>query len=161
MKWALAPLAGDRPATQGPVAHQVAKSQYKIPLPPSYGPPVTNVAPVPRDDKLAYGKYLASSLGHCVECHSTPGPNGAPDFVNKTGGGGMHFNGPWGVSYAPNVTPTALGKYSDDDIKNAITKGVRSDGSHLMPPMAYAYYRNIAPTDLDAIVAYLRTLKPL
>jgi mono/diheme cytochrome c family protein len=144
-----------------PIANKVAKSQYKIPLPPSYGPPVTSVALVSRADKVAYGEYLASSLGHCVECHSTPGANGAPDFVNHTGGGGMHFNGPWGVSYAANITPAALGKYSDEDIKNAITKGVRPDGSRLMPPMAYAYYRNIAPADLDAIVAYLRTLKPL
>jgi mono/diheme cytochrome c family protein len=144
-----------------PIANKTAKSQYKIPLPPSYGPAVTGVAPVPRADKVAYGKYLAGPLGHCVECHSTPGANGAPDVVNQTGGGGMQFNGPWGVSHAPNITPAALAKYSDDDIENAITKGVRPDGSHLMPPMAYGYYRNIAPADLDAIVAYLRTLKPL
>jgi mono/diheme cytochrome c family protein len=144
-----------------PIANKTAKSQYKIPLPPSYGPAVTSVAPVSRADKVAYGKYLAGPLGHCVECHSTPGPNGAPDFVNHTGGGGVHFNGPWGVSYASNITPAALGKYSDDDVKNAITKGVRPDGSRLMPPMAYGYYSNIAPADLDAIVAYLRTLKPL
>jgi mono/diheme cytochrome c family protein len=147
--------------TVKPIANKAAKSQYKIPLPPSYGPPVTSVAPVARGDTVAYGKYLAGPLGHCVECHSTPGANGALDFVNHTGGGGMHFNGPWGISYAPNVTPTALSKYSDEDIKNAITKGTRPDGSRLMPPMAYAYYRNIAPADLDAIVAYLRTLKPL
>ena len=144
-----------------PIANKAAKSQYKIPLPPSYGLAVTSVAPVSRADKIAYGKYLASSLGHCVECHSTPGANGAPDFVNHTGGGSLHFNGPWGVSYAPNITPAALGKYSDDDIKNAITKGVRPNGPPLMPPMAYGYYRNIAPADLDAIVAYLRSLKPL
>jgi hypothetical protein len=30
-----------------------------------------------------------------------------------------------------------------------------------MPPMAYGYYRNIASADLDAIVTYLRTLRPL
>jgi mono/diheme cytochrome c family protein len=144
-----------------PIANKVAKSQYKIPLPPSYGPPVTSVTAVARADKAAYGKYLTGPLGHCVECHSTPGANGAPDFVNHTGGGGMHFNGPWGVSYAPNITPAALGKYSDDDIKKAITKGLRPDGSRLMPPMAYGYYANIVPADLDAIVAYLRTLKPL
>jgi mono/diheme cytochrome c family protein len=143
-----------------PIANKAAKSQYKMPLPPSYGSPVTSVAPVARAG-VNYGRYLTGPLGHCVECHSTPGANGAPDFVNHTGGGGMHFNGPWGVSYAPNITPAALGKYSDDDIKNAITKGVRPDGSRLMPPMAYGYYRNIAPADLDAIVAYLRTLKPL
>jgi len=144
-----------------PIANKTAKSQYKIPLPPSYGPPVAKVARVARADKVAYGKYLAGPAGHCLECHSTPGANGAPDVVNRTGGGGMHFNGPWGVSYAPNITPTGTGKYSDDDIKNAIAKGVRPDGSRLMPPMAYGYYGNIAPADLDAIVAYLRTLKPL
>jgi mono/diheme cytochrome c family protein len=143
-----------------PIANKAAKSQYKIPLPPSYGPMVTDVAPVARADKVAYGKYLAGPLGHCMECHSTPGANGAPDFVNQAGGG-LQFNGPWGVSHAPNITPAALAKYSDDDIKNAIVKGVRPDGSRLMPPMAYSYYRNIAPADLDAIVAYLRTLKPL
>src|SRR5690242_5598339 len=144
-----------------PIANKAAKSQYKGPLPPSYGSPVTSVAPVAQTDKVNYGRYLAGPLGHCMECHSTPGTNGAPDLVNHPGAGGMHFNGPWGVSYAPNITPAALGKYSDEDIKNAITKGVRPDGSRLMPPMAYSYYSNIAPADLDAIVAYLRTLKPL
>jgi mono/diheme cytochrome c family protein len=144
-----------------PVVNKTEKSQYKIPLPPSYGPPVTGVAAAPRADKVAYGKYLAGPLGHCVECHSTPGANGVPDVVNQTGGGGMQFRGPWGISHAPNITPAALAKYSDDDIKNAITKGVRPDGSRLMPPMAYGYYKNISAPDLDAIVAYVRTLKPL
>ena len=143
-----------------PVVNKVGKSQYKILLTPGYGPPVTNVGAVPRTDKLAYGKYLAGPLGHCVECHSTP-TNGVPDVLGKTGGGGMPFHGPWGISYAANITPTTLSKYSDADIKNAITQGVRPDGSRLMPPMAYGYYRNIAPADLDALVAYLRTLKPL
>lgn len=147
--------------TVKPVVNKAEKSQYKIPLPPTYGPPVTSVAAVPRGDKLAYGTYLAGPLGHCIECHSTPSPNGPPDFVNKTGGGGLQFHGPWGISHAPNITPAGIGKYSDDDIKKAITTGTRPDGSRLMPPMAYPYYRNIAPADLDAIVAYLRTLKPL
>jgi hypothetical protein len=39
-----------------------------------------------------------------------------------------------------------------------ITKGIRPDGSRMLPPMAYSYYANIKPEDLDAIVAYLRTL---
>ena len=121
---------------------------------------MTNVAEVAPCDKLAYGTYIAGPLGHCIECHSTPGPNGAPD-PNKTGGGGRHFKGPWGISYAPDITPSGVGKYSDDDIKKAITTGMRPNGSRLMPPMAYAYYRNIAPADLDAIVVYLRSLKPL
>src|ERR1700736_5912639 len=93
-----------------PIANKTAKSQYKIPLPPSHGPPVPTVAPVAPADKTANGKYLAGPAGHCLECHSTPGANGAPDVVNRTGGGRMHFNGPWGVSYAPDITPTGIGQ---------------------------------------------------
>jgi mono/diheme cytochrome c family protein len=141
-----------------PVVNRVAKSEYKVPLPPAYGPPVTSVAPVPKSDKVAYGAYLAGPAGHCIECHSTPGPNGAPDIVNRLGAGGLSFHGPWGVSYAPNITPIGIGKWSDDDVKKAITTGVRPGGVRLKPPMPYGYYKNISAGDLDAIVAYLRTL---
>ena len=144
-----------------PVANKVPKSEYKIPLPPAYGPPVGSISAPVKSDKVAYGAYLAGPAGHCLECHSTPGPNGAPDFHSKPGGGGMAFNGPWGVSYAANITPTNLGKWSDEDIKKAITTGTRPDGVRLKPPMAYGYYKNISAEDLNAIVAYLRTLKPL
>jgi mono/diheme cytochrome c family protein len=144
-----------------PVANKVPRSKYKVPLPPSYGPPVGKVsAPSPKD-KVAYGAYLAGPLGHCTECHSTPDAKGVPDVVRKTGGGGMPFHGPWGISYAPNITPNGIGKWTDAQIKTAITTGVRADGSRLKPPMGFAYYKGIRPVDLDAIVAYLRTLKPL
>ena len=58
-------------------------------------------------------------------------------------------------------TSRRIGKYSDDDVKRAIATGVRPDGTRLKPPMAYGYYRNIAPDDLAAIVACLRTLNPM
>ena len=144
-----------------PVANKVAKSTYKVPLPPTYGPPVTTVASVSKAEKAAYGAYLAGPARHCIECHSTPGTNGAPDFVGKTGAGGLSFSGPWGTSYAANITPNGIGTWTDADIKRAITTGVRPDGVHLKPPMAFAYYKNIAADDLDAIVVYLRTLKPM
>ena len=143
-----------------PVANKVAKSEYKVPLPPNYGPPVTAPVPTPlRFTKLALGAYLAGPLGHCIECHSAPGANGAPDFVNGLGAGGIQFHGPWGVTIARNITPTNLKDWSDGDIKKAITTGMRPDGERLKPPMAYGYYKNIAPDDLDAIVAYVRSLK--
>jgi len=143
-----------------PVVNKVAKSEYKIPLLPAYGPPITGVSAPPSTDKVAYGAYLAGPLGHCIECHSAPGANGAPDFANALGAGGMHFHGPWGVAIARNITPTNLKDWSDGDIKKAITTGVRPDGERLKPPMAYGYYKNIAADDLDAMVAYLRGLKP-
>jgi mono/diheme cytochrome c family protein len=143
-----------------PVSNKIAKSEYKMQLPPAYGPAIT--APVsapPASDKVAYGGYLAGPLGHCIECHSSPGPHGAPDFVNNLGAGGMTFHGPWGESVSRNITPTNLANWSDDDIKSAITTGRRPDGERLKPPMAYRYYSKIAANDLDAIVAYLRSLK--
>lgn len=147
--------------TVKPVSNKVAASAYKVPLPPAYGPPVKKVAATSPKDKVKYGAYLAGPAGHCIECHSTPNEKGIPDFEKKTGGGGLSFNGPWGVSYAPNITPTGIGKWSDTDVKKAITTGVRPDGSRVKPPMAIHYYKGIKPADLDAVVAYLRTLKPL
>jgi mono/diheme cytochrome c family protein len=144
-----------------PVVNKVPKSEYKVSLPPDYGPPITAMVPTPqRTDKVAYGAYLAGPLGHCIECHSTPAANGAPDYVNKLGAGGMTFQGPWGITMARNITPTNLKDWSDADIKRSITAGVRPNGERLMPPMAYGYYKNMTPEDLDALVVYLRTLAP-
>lgn len=147
--------------TVKPVSNKVAKSTYKVPLPPSYGPPVTKVTAPSPSDKVKYGAYLAGPAGHCIECHSSPNDKGIPDFKSKAGGGGLSFNGPWGTSYAANITPTGIGKWSDAAVKAAITTGVRPDGTRLKPPMAFHYYKGIKPRDIDAIVAYLRTLKPL
>jgi mono/diheme cytochrome c family protein len=143
-----------------PVWNKTEESTYDIPLPPDYGPPVGSVPEVPEDDKRAYGAYLAGPLAHCVECHSPPGPMGAPDIENQLGVGGMAFHGPWGESYSANITPTGLGNWNDSQIKTVITTGIRPDGSTLMPPMGIAYYRNMRESDLDALVAYLRSLPP-
>lgn len=114
-----------------PVKNQVPKPEYKIPLPPNYGPPVGSVPEVARSDKVAWGRYLAGPLGHCIECHSAPDKTGAPDTVNQLGAGGLTFDGPWGRSIAANITPTNLQRYSDAELKKIITTGVRPDGSKL------------------------------
>lgn len=140
------------------VVNAVPKSQYRIPLPPNYGPPVGSVKAPPRTDKLAWGAYLAGPLGHCLECHSRPDAQGVPDLRNGLGAGGMAFTGPWGTSVATNITPTALQRYTDEQLKTVITRGVRPDGSRLKPPMGTDYYARMSPADLDALVAYLRSL---
>src|SRR3546814_9323130 len=81
-----------------------------------------------------------------------------PDWRGQLGAGGLAFHGPWGVSHSSNITPTNLAGWSDADLKKVITTGLRPDGSRLLPPMPVGYYRNIAERDLDALVAYLRTL---
>lgn len=146
--------------TVKPVRNQVPKSTYRIPLPPDYGPPVGKVPDVPRSDKVAYGRYLAGPLGHCIECHSSPDANGIPDLKNKLGGGGLVIAGPWGKSVASNITPTGIGKYTDAQLQKIITTGVRPDGSKLKPPMGVPYYARMSDADLDALIAWLRTLPP-
>lgn len=141
-----------------PVDNKVPISAYRMSLPPSYGPPVASAPDVPSGDKVAYGRYLAGPAGHCIECHSPAGANGASDLENRLGAGGRPFSGPCGVSVAADITPTGLQRYSDAELKTIVTTGVRPDGSRLNPPMAVPCYAKMHPADLDALVAYLRTL---
>ena len=146
-----------------PVNHVVHASEYQIPLPPAYGPPVGDVPEVSRDDPVAYGAYLAGPAGHCIECH-TPMVGFESDYANRTGAGGFPLSGPWGVVVSANITPDreiGIGLWSDDQIKRAITRGVHADGQRLGPPMGFTYYANMSEADLDALVAYLRSLPPV
>ena len=141
-----------------PVVNKTARSAYRVPLPDSYGPTVTSVPAVSDADPVKYGAYIVNHLAHCTECHSKPKDGGGVDMTDGLGAGGQQFRGPWGVSQAPNITPTGIGHYSDADLKKVITTGERPDGSKLKPPMAVSYYANMTPKDLDAVVAYLRSM---
>ncbi|HXQ50252.1 MAG TPA: cytochrome c [Stellaceae bacterium] len=145
-----------------PVANKVEKSTFKIPLPPGYGPVVTHVADVPRTDKVAYGKYLATGLGHCMDCH-TPQVEGRSDMT-RMGAGGNQFESPiGGIIVSANLTPgnpSGIAGWTDDQVKTAITKGERPDRP-LVRLMAFDWYQTMSQPDLDALVAFLRTLKPV
>jgi hypothetical protein len=54
-----------------------------------------------------------------------------------------------------------VGKHMFAEIKRPITQGISRDGSALKPPMGFAWYARMSGADLDAIVAYLRTVPPL
>ena len=142
------------------VKSSLPKSTYSFPLPPSYGPEVASVAEPAKDDPVAYGRYLVEALGHCTACHS-PLVNGVPDLEHQRGAGGQPIPGPWGIAVSANITPheDGIGEYTDEEIKRAIT-GILPDGGEIGPPMAVRYYRNISDQDLDAMVAFLRTLPP-
>ncbi|MBZ8134031.1 cytochrome c [Afifella sp. IM 167] len=144
-----------------PVKNRVPKSTYNIPLPASYGPPVGHVGDVPHEDILAYGGYLAGPVGHCVECH-TPMVGPRRDFENQLGAGGFAFPGPWGISTSANITPheNGIAHLSDAQVARILKEGVRPDGSKMLPPMPYAFYAHLKDEDLQAIIAYLRSLPP-
>ncbi len=140
------------------IRNETPASVYRVPVPPSWGPPVGRVAAPPPSDVLAYGAYLAGPVAHCMECHSTPGPTGAPDLANELGAGGMAFRGPWGESVSANLTPFGLADWSDAEIAAAVRTGVSRDGRPLLPPMGYGYYAHMSDGDVAAIIAYLRSL---
>lgn len=137
-------------------------STYNIPLPPAYGPPIESVSAPTRAVSVAYGEYLAGPVAHCVECHTPMGEKG-PMFDTHLGAGGFEFHGPWGTSVSSNLTThdDGLAKYSDDELKQMITKGKRPDGSMMRPPMGYNHYAAMTEDDLNAIILYLRQLPPL
>jgi mono/diheme cytochrome c family protein len=142
--------------TVPPVRNTTEKSVYRITLPPAYGPPVASVPP-PAENAVARGAYLAGPVAHCLECHTPMLPTGQHDMA-RLGAGGMEFRGPWGVSVARNITPAALGSWSDAEIERAIREGVSKDGRQMFPPMAFAAYRHMSAQDMGDLIAYLRSM---
>jgi mono/diheme cytochrome c family protein len=143
-----------------PVKNTVPDPVYKVPqghpVPPGGDKPFTEPM---LSDKVKKGFYLVT-IAHCMECHTPMGPRGR-EFASKLGAGGFEFPGPWGVSVSRNITSSktkGIGAWTDDEIRRAITAGVSRDGGKLKPPMGYHYYATVTPDDLDAIIAYLRTV---
>jgi len=146
-----------------PVQHAVARTTYKMPSPPDYGPSVTHVDEPVRTDKVAYGGYLAGPVGHCVLCHTPPG-EGKPFDMSRAFQGGRElpdFGTLGAATVSRNITAASehgIGDWSDAQIRRAITAGVRADGTKLTRTMPFDWYAKITPADLNAIVAYLRSL---
>jgi mono/diheme cytochrome c family protein len=143
-----------------PVSNKVADPVYKVPqaehVLPGGEKPFTEAM---MSDKVKTGFYLAT-IAHCMECH-TPMEKGVRLWGSRLGAGGFEFPGPWGVSVSRNITSSktkGIGSWTDDEIKRAITTGVDRQGQKLKPPMGYQYYSTVSASDLDAIVAYLRTV---
>jgi mono/diheme cytochrome c family protein len=106
-------------------------------------------------DLVERGQYIFAVAGGCA-CHTIP--DGTPNV------GGRAFPIPFGTVYATNITAdkeTGLGSWSDKEIVNAMTRGIRSNGERLLPVMPHEAYSGIAKEDLEALIAYLRTLKPV
>ena len=145
-----------------PIRHEVARSRYNFPLPPSYGPVVGHVEEPDREDKIAYGAYLAGPVAHCLECH-TPRDKGKL-ALDRLGVGGREFpdfDNPGAVTISRDITPEGIGQWSDADVKGAILVGKRPDGNKLSRVMPFAAYNGMTSDDVNAIVDYLRTLKPV
>ena len=108
---------------------------------------------------LNRGAYLVQALGHCGECHTPRNVFGAPKKDRYLAGG----TGPDGKK-VPNLTPTRLAKISDEGLRDLLTSGTYPDGDQPAEAMAEVIRNTtsqLTPHDLDAMIAYLRSLPPL
>jgi mono/diheme cytochrome c family protein len=131
---------------------------------PSIDPPDLSAATA----DVERGRYLANHVAVCVSCHSQRdwtmlyGPNtdgrlgaGADDTQEVE-----HF--PEGtVIWTRNITPAALGDWSDGEVARAVASGLSKDGSPLFLNMPYDQFGKMSDDDLASVVAYLRTLPPV
>lgn len=128
--------------------------------------PAANVPPPDRKDQVKYGRYVAE-VAACTDCHSLTekGPKTQDDPMFMAGSDVPFADPRLGKVYARNITPdleTGIGKYKPDDVKAALRSGNRLDGKKMAPPMSIVipHISGMTDEDLDALVAYLLTLKP-
>jgi len=103
------------------------------------------------------GAYVIRTAG-CIACH-TDAQNGGAELA-----GGREFDTPYGVFRAPNITPdkeTGIGGWSLAMFSDALTKGLRPDGSHYYPAFPYTSYTKMADQDVTDLKAYLDSIKPV
>ena len=105
------------------------------------------------------GAYLVQALGHCGECHTPRNFLGWPKSSRYLAGG----KGPDGKEVG-NLTPIGLKKWDDKELKDFPTTRLTPDGDVPAASMGEVITNTtskLVPADLDALVAYLRTLAPL
>ncbi len=111
---------------------------------------------------LERGDYLMRSIVACGNCHTPQTPSGPAPSMELAGQ--LVFKDEAFTAYAPNITQdrkTGIGAWTDEQIVTAIREGLRPDGSLIGPPMPIGLYRQMSDRDVNAIVAYLRTVAPV
>ena len=111
-----------------------------------------------RSETVNRGAYLTNALGHCGECHTPRNFLGGPKKDRHLAGAKV------GEATATNLTPTRLKKLSDDYLREVLQTGLTPDGDILSEAMSEVVRNTtsqLTRQDLDALIAYLRSLPPL
>jgi mono/diheme cytochrome c family protein len=116
--------------------------------------------------RIERGKYLATSVTVCIDCHSKRDPSkfAGPLVPGTEGMGGERFDERYGfpgVFYSKNITPYALSNWTDGELFRCITTGVDKNGKPMFPVMPYHYYGQLDKEDIYSIIAYIRTMAPI
>jgi mono/diheme cytochrome c family protein len=125
---------------------------------------VAAVAPSSAQTPLDRGSYLVNGVLTCGNCHTPRGPGGVFAMDKQLSGGPQEWDTPTFKVRGANITPdreTGIGNWTEAQIKKSLVDGVRPDGTQLAPIMPYGYYKVFTAADLDAVVAYLRSVAPV
>ena len=139
---------------------------FLSPAPPAgleAGPRAASIPAPPRGPTPAYGRYLATAIYGCVECHT----DGLTDLETKLAGpdllaGGLELPDPRGTPVqSTNLTPdaTGLAGWTLADFQRALSTGINPAGLVVRSPMPI--FRYSEPMELEAIFNYLRTVPPV
>jgi mono/diheme cytochrome c family protein len=104
-----------------------------------------HIAHVDAEPTPKYGEYVAAG---CKGCHG-PGMSG-----------GKIPGAPPDWKPAANITPTGIGRYSEDDFIRILRTGTRPDGSKVDSLMPYRLTKEMTDVELKALFAYLKTVPP-
>ncbi|MFO1371440.1 MAG: cytochrome c [Candidatus Competibacteraceae bacterium] len=103
--------------------------------------------------------------GHPEDLKLSPPPKADCSWVWFGAATNTAFAGPWGISYAINLTPdqeTGLGSWTEDNFVQALKTGKHGGVSRpIMPPMPWQALSHLTDEDLQAIYRYLHTLPPV
>ena len=117
-----------------------------------------------KQNAVERGKYLVTTLG-CAYCHSPVREDGSMVEELRYAGGQRWDLYPFDNVVSYNLTSdsaTGLGSWTDDQIKTFVTKGIRRNGTRMIPfPMPWPAFASLKEDDLNAIVAFLRTIPPV
>jgi mono/diheme cytochrome c family protein len=102
------------------------------------------------------GRYLVESLGHCAECHATRDLFGGIKTKTRFAGG----PDPEGTGFYPNITPTRIGNWSEQDIAEMLRSGNTPNHGRVGSSMSDVVINTAMLPDSDraAIAAYIKSL---
>jgi mono/diheme cytochrome c family protein len=143
------------------------------------------------DPRVERGRYLVT-VGGCNDCHTplrmgangpepdiarmlsghpedlpltTPAPSLDAPWATTAAATMTAFSGPWGVSFAANLTPddnTGIGTWSEELFIRTLRTGRHwGTARSILPPMPWQNFSQMTDSDLGALYAYLRTIKPI
>lgn len=104
------------------------------------------------------GHYLIAALSHCAECHSSRNILGAIKPDTRFAGG----QDPSGTGFVPNITPDAIGRWSEAEIAEVLRSGRTPELRFVGSSMADVVTNTAAlpQSDRDAIATYIKALPP-